>query len=180
MCTTRPSGPPAYACRIAEMKADQFAELTTLELLQAHANVIAELRRRGVLRTKSNPVGDYAEWLVSNSLGLTLEGNSAAGYDATDAKGVRYQIKARRVTPDNKSRQLSAIRNLESADFDVLIGVLFDADFSVTGAYQVPHAVIGEYAKYRSHTNAHIVHLRGGLLNDDRVVEITAALASGE
>lgn len=158
------------------MKADTLAELTTLQLLQVHANVIAELRRRGVLRTKNNPVGDYAEWLVSNALGLTLEGNSAAGYDATDAKGVRYQIKARRVTPDNKSRQLSAIRNLDAADFDVLIGVLFDSDFNVTGAYQVPHAIVGQYAKYRSHTNAHILHLQGSLLSDPEVAELTSRL----
>jgi len=176
MCTTRPPEPSAYACRIADMKADQLAELTTLDLLQAHANAIAELRRRGVLRTKNNPVGDYAEWLVSNSLGLTLEGNFAAGYDATDAKGVRYQIKARRVTPDNKSRQLSAIRNLESADFDVLIGVLFDASFNVTAAYRVPHAVVGQYAKYRSHTNAHILYLQGSLLADPEVADLTSRL----
>jgi len=142
--------------------------------MRLHARVIEELKHRGVVRTKNNPVGDYAEWLVSQSLGLTLENNSAAGYDATDPEGVKYQIKARRVTLDNKSRQLSAIRKLEAADFDQLVGVLFDADFNVMAAYQMPHSVMVEHAKYRSHTNAHIVHLKGTLLGDPNVMVITA------
>ena len=66
------------------------------------------VKRRGVVRTKNNPVGDYAEWLVTTTFGLALAGKSSAGFDATDDDGTTYQIKARRVTPDNPSRQLGA------------------------------------------------------------------------
>ncbi len=89
---------------------------------------------------------------------------------------MKYQIKGRRVTPANPSRQLSAIRNLDAAEFDHIIGVLFDAEFTVAGAYKVPHSVVREYAKYRKHTNAHILHLRGNVLSDSRVVDITTSL----
>lgn len=149
---------------------------STLELLRLHAAVIDELKSRGVVRTKNNPVGDYAEWLVSQSLGLELQSNSVAGYDATGKDGVRYQIKARRVTPDNRSRQLSAIRKLDEADFDRLIGVIFNAEFEVTDAYEIPHEVIAEYSRYRSHTNAHVVHLQGSLLSDPRVKDIASQI----
>ena len=101
------------------------------ELLRLHAAIIDELKRRGVVRTRNSPIGDYTEWLVSTTLGLKLANYSAAGYNATDAAGTRFQIKGRWVTPDSNSRQLSAIRNLDKKDFDYLIAVIFDAAFNV-------------------------------------------------
>lgn len=59
-----------------------LATLSVHELLSLQADAIDELKKRGVLRTKNNPVGDYAEWLVSHALNLTLAKNSSAGYDA--------------------------------------------------------------------------------------------------
>lgn len=45
------------------------------------------------------------EWLVSVAFGLTLANNSSTSYDAISEPGKRIQIKARRVTAGNKSRQ---------------------------------------------------------------------------
>jgi len=147
-------------------------ELTVKELLQLHSSIIDELKRRRVVRTKNNPVGDYAEWLVANALGLELAGKSSAGYDGIDAEGVKIQIKARRITPDNKSRQLGAIRKLEEKDFDQLAAVIFDKNFDIIDAVLIPHEVVREYATYRGHVNAHILHLRGPILNDPRIKDI--------
>lgn len=158
------------------MNANEFTGQSNLDLLRIHARVIDELRRREVVRSKNNPVGDYAEWLVASRLGMTLERKSKAGYDAVDAAGVRFEIKARRVTADNKSRQMSVIRNLDAGHFDHLIAVLFRADFAVLAAYRMPHAVIPEYATYRPHTNGHVLQMQGRLLQDERVVEITEKL----
>ena len=69
-------------------------ELSISELLKLHSDALHELQSRNVLRTQNNPTGDYGEWLFAEKLGLKLEGNSAKGYDATDANGVRYQIKS--------------------------------------------------------------------------------------
>lgn len=129
-------------------------DMTETELLQLQASVIDELKARGVVRTKNNPLGDYTEWLVAKALGLELATNSAAGYDATDADGVRYQIKGRRITPENQSRQLSAIRNLDKNDFDLLAAVVFDEKYSIINAVIIPHELVGEYASYRKHVNA--------------------------
>ena len=88
-------------------------KLSTSELLLDYVQIMDELRARNVIRTSNNPVGDYAEWLVASCLGLRLETSSTSGYDATDAASrIKYQIKARRVTKRNNSRQLGAIRNL--------------------------------------------------------------------
>lgn len=143
-------------------------DMTETELLQLQASVIDELKARGVVRTKNNPLGDYTEWLVAKALGLELATNSAAGYDATDADGVRYQIKGRRITPENQSRQLSAIRNLDKNDFDLLAAVVFDEKYSIINAVIIPHELVGEYASYRKHVNAHILHVRGAILEDPR------------
>lgn len=125
----------------------------------------------------NNPTGDYAEWLVASALGLKLANNSAAGYDAETATGVRVQIKARRVSPHNSSRQLGVIRNLEKQGFDELVAVIFSESYDVVEAVSVPHAVIAEYSTYRQHVNGHVLHLRGALLSDNRVRCIRAELS---
>ena len=149
-----------------------LSELTIRELLQLQASAVEELRLRGVVRTANNPVGDFTEWLVATALGLTLASNSSAGYDAVSPAGVRIQIKGRRVTPKNPSRQLSAIRNLDEQDFDELVAVIFNEAFEVVEAVSIPHAQVGEYGTYREHVNAHILHVRGKLLEDPRVKSI--------
>ena len=153
-------------------------KFTEKELLQLQGNVTNELIDRGVVRTQNNPLGDYTEWLVSEALNLKLEANSKAGYDATGSNGVRIQIKGRRVTPKNKSRQLSAIRNYEEKDFDELIAVIYSENFDVIEAYQMPHEVIGQYASYAAHSNAHNLIMNGAILTDTRVRCIKHAICN--
>lgn len=69
----------------------KLSSLTNLDLMRLYAKVLAELRQRGVVRTRNNPLADYTEWLVSTKLGLQLDGNSKVGYDATGEGGLRYQ-----------------------------------------------------------------------------------------
>ena len=153
------------------MKSD-LEKLSELELLQLHASIIDELIQREVVRTKNNPIGDYAEWLVAKALDLKLARNSSAGYDGEDVNEIKYQIKSRRITSGNKSRQLSAIRNLSGKEFDFLIGLVFDEKYNLLVAVQIPHEVVEEYAGYREYVNGHILHLREDILTDNRVKDI--------
>ncbi len=153
-----------------------LSSLQTKDLLRLQSEVIAELRTRGILRTMNNPVGDYAEWLVASALGFKLANNSSAGHDAESEDGKKIQIKARRVSPANKSRQLGVIRNLDKGDFDELIAVIFSESYEVVEAVSIPHAVISEYSTYRPHVNGHVLNLRGKLLSDGRVRDIRAEL----
>jgi hypothetical protein len=128
-------------------------EASIRELLALHGGIIAELRDRQVVRTGNGPLGDYAEYLFSRAFGWKLTDNSSSGYDATH-EGVRYQIKGRRISSSNPSRQLGAIRRLPEAPFDVLAAVLFDEDYSVIKGILIPHSLALERARHVAHTNS--------------------------
>lgn len=145
-------------------------------LLNDFGRILDELRERGVIRSHNNPVGDYAEWLVSQALGLTLQNNSKSGFDAVDAEGVRYQIKGRRLHSRNKSRQLGVIRNLQAKDFDFVVGVLFAEDFSVLEAYKIPHELVGSHSRFSKHQNGHILILKGAVLSAKGVLRVDKQL----
>ncbi|MGY8810561.1 MAG: DUF6998 domain-containing protein [Pseudomonadales bacterium] len=153
-------------------------ELTDKELLQLQASVTNELKARGIVRTQNNPLGDYTEWLVAKALNFELQANSKAGYDGVTKDGVRIQIKGRRVTPTNNSRQLSAIRKYAEGDFDALAAVIYDEHFNIIEALLIPHAVVGDYARFSKHVNAHILILKGPILSDPRVQCIKQAVCS--
>ena len=157
------------------MKSD-LEKLSELELLQLHASIIDELIQREVVRTKNNPIGDYAEWLVAKALDLKLARNSFAGYDGKDTNDIKYQVKSRRITSGNKSRQLGVIRNLSKKDFDILVGLIFDERYRVLVAVQIPHEVVVEYAEFREYVNGHILQLKGKILEDNRIQDIQSLL----
>jgi len=151
-------------------------KLSVIELLATHSAVLAELRVRGVLRSSNNPTGDYTEWLVAERLGLRLNKNSEKGYDATDADGVRYQIKGRKLSPSNSSTQLGVIRDLDKQEFDFMIAVVFEVDWRVKCAAKVPHDVIAGLAKHRKHVNGHVLHVRPSLFEIPGVENVTSML----
>ncbi|MDF1716159.1 MAG: hypothetical protein P1U75_05740 [Antarcticimicrobium sp.] len=147
---------------------------TVAELLETHTAVLNELRDREILRSANNPTGDYAEWLFCQAFGWDQAANSVKGFDATDAEGIRYQIKGRRLHQLNTSRQLSAIRDMSG--FDVLAGVLFDAAFVVSRAALIPSEIVRDRSKFTKHTNSHRFILRDDIWNADGVVDVTANL----
>ncbi len=143
------------------------------ELLRLYGSLMIELRRRKLVRSNNNPVSDYAEKLVCEKLGLSLAGKSSKGYDAIDEEhGTRYQIKARRLTRHNDSRQLGVIRNLDEALFDYLIGVIFDEAFTPIEIWKIPRNTIKKYAKYSPHQNGHILILANEVLADNTTTSI--------
>jgi hypothetical protein len=100
------------------------------ELLLLHTQIGDELRKRGITRTANNPTGDLSEYLFCKAFGWSQAGNSHANVDAIGSDGTRYQVKGRRITRFNNSRQLSAIRDLNGGHFDFIAGVLFNEDYT--------------------------------------------------
>jgi hypothetical protein len=98
------------------------------------AEVSEELRRRGIIRSSNNPIGDLAEYLFCRASGWKRAPSSKRDADATDAAEVRYLIKGRRLMPHNYSRQLGALRDLPAQGFDALAAVLFQADHRILRA----------------------------------------------
>ena len=147
-------------------------------LLRLYAEILEELRGRGVTRSTNNPVADYTEYVVAKSLKLTRTANSERGHDAVDAQGHRYQIKGRRITARNPSTELSAIRNLPQRPFDLLVAVVYRADFTIDYAGIVPHEVVSELAKYVQHANAYRFLMKRSVLDDPRVTDVTSTIIS--
>lgn len=155
----------------------KLASLTVTELLALHAQIGEELRGRGVVRSANNPTGDLAEHLFCRAFGWEQAPNSAKGYDALGSDGTRYQIKGRRIHRRNKSRQLSAIRDIDGRHFDVLAGVLFDDDFNIIRAAFVPRAIVKERSIYVQHTNSNKFLLRDEVWSASGVRDVTVEIA---
>jgi len=145
-------------------------KLTDLKLLGLYADIMEELRDRGLVRTSNNPVADYAEYLAAKKLGLNLLPNSYKSADAIDEKNnKKYQIKSRRITGRNASRQLGVIRNLDKKGFDYLVAVFFDSRFNVLDMYKIPRNIIKKYARFSKHQNGYILIMRGFILEDKKL-----------
>lgn len=157
-----------------------FAEYSSQALLELHAQIVQVLRDRKILRTSNNPVGDLAEHLFCKAYGLQPEKNSYPGVDVIGQDGTRYQIKGGRCTPENKSRQLSAIRNLADVDFHFLVGVIFSPDYSIQRAALIPYAIVKRLAKPQTHTNSYRFMLTDDVWNESGVEDITEKLKAVE
>ena len=146
---------------------EQMAEV---ELLRTYTGVIDELMRRGVVRTRNAPIGDYTEWLVCSHLGLEMQANSKAAFDASDANGIHYQIKGRR--SEKQSDQFSVIRNLEENGFHFLIAIVFNNDWSIRLAVKIPHEVVARRAAYSGYVNGHILTFTDKIIAEPGVIDI--------
>jgi len=158
----------------------ELRDLTPPELLVMHAAVSEELRRRGVTRSSNNPVGDLAEHLFCHPFGWKLAPNSMRDADATDHAQVRYQIKGRRLTAHNNSRQLGALRDLPAQGFDALAAVLFQEDYRVLRAALIPHARVLDFAKRVERTNSWRFLLRDAVWSAADVRDATEDLRKAE
>ena len=102
--------------------------------------------------------------------------HSNANIDAIGADGFRYQIKGRRMTRHNGSRQLSAIRDLAGSHFDFLAGVLFAEGYTVLRAAIIPRTLITERAAFVARTNSHKFMLRDDVWDAPGVRDVTDQL----
>jgi hypothetical protein len=153
-----------------------ISSLSPQELLALHARVAEELRERGITRSSNNPTGDFAEFLFCRAFGWTQTGNSHANIDAIGPEGLRYQIKGRKMTPHNKSRQLGSIRDFKGRHFDFLAGAIFTERFEVLKAAIIPYPVVEHCATFVAHTNSHKFIIRDSVWNIEGVKDVTAQL----
>jgi hypothetical protein len=145
-------------------------------LLGLHAEILEELRKREIVRSSNAPLGDYAELLFSRAFSWKLQNNSASGHDAADEGGLRYQIKSRRITSHNQSRQLSFIGRLPDKTFNFLAGALFNADYSVYRAAIVPHSLLLPLSRFSKHANGWLFKLEDEIWTMSGVRDVTDEL----
>lgn len=147
---------------------------TVAELLAGYARSLAELRRRGVVRSANAPAGDYAEWLVARALGGTLADNfSVKSWDVALPGGERVQVKTRLVNTPLKAGQLQT-SPFRSWDFESAAFVLLDArDYGVLRAVLVPVAAVRSAGRWRSHVNGHVLTMNAALLDHPDATDIS-------
>jgi hypothetical protein len=150
--------------------------LNTQELLEGYDGVMRELRRRNVVRSSNNPVADLAEQIGSVAFGLRLGGRSTKGHDGIAPDGSRWQIKGRRRTPENRSKQLGVLRNLGDGQFDHLLAIYFDSSFAVEAAYRIDLSTVQRHAKFRKSVNGHILRATSALVADAGCVDVTLVI----
>lgn len=173
-----PHSAPTNSQQQEAIRPDYIRHASVRELLLMQAEILNELRDRQIVRTSNSPLGDFAELLFATAFGWELQSNSSGSYDAIDAAGTKYQIKSRRITPWNSSRQLSAIRRLPEAHFDILAAVLFDEAFQVMKAVLIPHSVVLAEAKRVEHTNSWRFILHDRIWSFDGTKDVTAPIAA--
>lgn len=151
--------------------------LSVADLLGSYAQIPAELRERGVVRSNNAPVGDYAESLVSEALGGKFADYvSEKSYDLIAPQWGKVQVKARAVgdPPRGADLQTSPFR---SWDFDYAALVMVQrSDYRVNAAYMVPVDVLQPFGTWRSHVNGSTIRMTPELFAQDGVVEITEVL----
>ncbi len=154
-----------------------MTETSVLELLRSYANSIDALHERGVIRTR-NVVGCYAAHLFARAMRWTLENNASRGFDAHDADGLRYQIKARRITRSNTSTQLGDLPAGDVQEFDALAEIVFKEDFTVLRAAVIPtHALLKMRTKNAARPR---FYLREAVMIAPDVVDVTGALSAAQ
>lgn len=117
-----------------------MTEPSVRELLAAYGQADDALLQRGVARSK-NIVGDYAEHLFQRAFGWELAPKSTKSFDL-QSKTATYQVKARRVSPTNRSCELGAMPVDDALAFDALAAVIFEADFEILYAAIIPREVL--------------------------------------
>ncbi|MGH8991310.1 MAG: DUF6998 domain-containing protein [Acidimicrobiia bacterium] len=141
------------------------------ELAKAWARCMRALHSRGMIRSSNGPVGDYAEVVACQCLGLARKDQSAKSVDAVDPAGKRYQIKGRRLTPWNQSRELGAMRDVASGPFDSVLAVFFDEELELQEIWEIPCEVVQE-ARVVQHTNATKFVVTQKVRSDPRVTRL--------
>ena len=147
---------------------DDLKKRSVMELLGLYVDIMQELRCREVIRSDNIPTGDLAERLFCRAFSWRQAPKSEKAFDAEDSTGNRFQIKGRRHTRRNKSRQLSQIRDLD--EFHTLAAVLFDERFSVERAALIPNEIVRKRVTRVARTNSFRFMLTDDVWDDKRVI----------
>lgn len=152
-----------------------YGSLSTSDLLSSYREVLAELRRREIVRTGNAPTGDYAETLVKVAFSGELAPNSEKSWDVLTPDGQKLQVKSRLLDDPSKSRQrqLSPIR---SWGFDSLVIVLFDSTYRVWRAVKVPSGLVRGTGTHSEWVNGELIIARDSLLDHPEAEDLTDIL----
>ena len=125
---------------------------------------IDNLIRLGVVRSRVL-VGDLGERIAADFYGVELAPAFTAGHDLVDPDGRRVQVKTLRGTPEGPRTIIGELRG----EFDVLLAIRLNFDYTPSEAIEVPSQVAREFVGKNGK-----VGWTNALAHDDRVRWIRA------
>ncbi|MCB0811537.1 MAG: hypothetical protein KDB96_19845, partial [Flavobacteriales bacterium] len=145
---------------------------------QAYSDIIAELKHRGVLRTK-NVLGELGEHLVIDHYNSTpglpklqLAQTGTENVDATSRQGERYSIKSisRNVTGVFHGLNPPASNGSQKQLFEHVIIAKFNDTYQLEMIIELGWAAFLKHKKWHKRMRAYNLVLSKALLEDSKVV----------
>jgi hypothetical protein len=153
---------------------DRIEQEPTPRLLAAYADILAELRRREVVRSANVPAGDLAETLVARAYGGELGPSSQKSWDVRAADGRLLQVKCRVRAAGSRAGGFSFLR---SWAFDACVFVNLEAQtYDVVAAVEVPMQAVCRVASHVEHVNGWRVPTSTDLRELHGAVDVTDRL----
>ena len=152
---------------VANWVAPDLTTASLADLFTLYGRILDELEDREVVRTRNQPLGDYAEWLTWQALAGKQSTNKSekaydviadlsadllvgTGPDSGGHEGARIQVKSRSVSPKPRAGQLQT-SPFHADGFDYLALVLHEAsDYAVRQAVLLPVKTALAFAKPQS------------------------------
>jgi hypothetical protein len=161
---------------MSDFEIPELAAAADGQLFEMYGLILAELKRRKLIRTANAPAGDYAEYLVARALGVELAPNAEKSFDVVAPAYGKVQVKARVVSEKitNSQRQTSPFRS-DDYDYAVLV-MLSSADYSVRHAVLVTQSMVEERATWKKHVNGNVLFMRPELMDHPNAIDITEDL----
>ncbi len=132
--------------------------LSARGLLQLSAEVVTELKSRGVVRSRNAPAGDLAEYLVARAFDGELAAASVKSWDV-QAGDRKLQVKCRLVDPG--SQHYESFSPFRSWAFDACVFIVLDCHtYNVVRAVEIPMPAVKTIAREAHWVNGHRVSVR--------------------
>ncbi|MCK2182798.1 hypothetical protein [Halomonas getboli] len=132
----------------------------------------------GVANSLTDPVGQYAEYLVHQVYGGGRTRNGTAGHDLVDRAGRKIEVKGRVKKHDNyKPKTYINDSNVVAKNFDYLVYIVFDDEFDVEYAFGVSLKNFKKVFYKVEHRNGSfkwVVKVREELLGNPLIEDLTS------
>ncbi len=153
-------------------------DLNTKELIHAYSEIIKQLKKRGVIRTK-NLLGDLGEYLAiehfKNTAGMSNLQAAPAGtqnIDAISRNGERYSIKS---TTGNLTGVFYGLEPPESGlknkqKFEYVLIIKFDNDYELEKIIQLDWNLFIKYKRWHKTMNAWNISITKALIEKAEIL----------
>lgn len=140
----------------ARMEVD-VRSLTVRQLLRLTAQIVTELQRRDIVRSRNAPAGDLAEYLVVKAYQGVLAAPAVKSWDV-QVGDRKLQVKCRLVDPgDRRSQSFSPFRSWE---FRACIFIVLDCyTYDIIRAVEIPMETVRALAKEIPWVSGHRINI---------------------